>query len=188
MIKSFLSIFRDSTNSFEGQRDGETILLLLRKHIITLYLKLGLFVLAAIVPIVVGLTFIPYFSLHNLINVFLFISSLWYLGLWLGIFHVLSIYTLNTVLVTDRRVIESDQHGLFNRITSELNSNRIQDVSVHTNGILETIFKFGNITVQTASSEAHFVFHQIPEPDRVKDIIMQITASVHSGVKASAPL
>ena len=184
MIRSLLSIFRESTNSFEGQKDDENIVLLLRRHPFTIYIRIGFYVLASLVPIVAGVMFYSYLSIHGRFDVFFFLSSIWYLGLWLAVFHSLTLYTLNTVLITDRRIIDSDQHGLFNRETSELHSNRIQDVSTHTNGMIETFLQFGDVTVQTAASEKQFVFHQVPRPDKVKDVIMQMTASKHTGVKA----
>jgi uncharacterized membrane protein YdbT with pleckstrin-like domain len=118
-------------------------------------------------------------------DLFLFISSLWYLGFWLLIFYMLAIYTLNTVIITDHRIIESDQRGLFDRKISELHNHRIQDVSTHTNGLIETLLCFGDVTVQTAASEKQFVFRQIPEPETAKDIIMQIAATKNVDMKAA---
>lgn len=184
MIKLLLSIFKDSANSFEGQRRGEEILLLLRRHHFIIITRIMLYLLGAIIPFIIGKAFLTYLSTHGFRELFFFLSSLWYMGLWLGAFHSLVIYSLSTVVVTNERIIDSDQHGLFNRKTAELNSDRIQDVSIHINGIIETVLKFGTVTVQTAASERQFVFYQIPEPDRVKDVIMQITSSRHSGIKS----
>ncbi|KKW14449.1 MAG: hypothetical protein UY54_C0017G0003 [Parcubacteria group bacterium GW2011_GWA2_50_10b] len=183
MIKKLLSIFHDSPNSFEGQKHGEEVLMLLRHHPFTIIIKVAFFVLIGLVPIVLWIIFSALLEEHGWLNAFLFVSSIWYLVLWLGIFHSLTIYTLNAVLITDRRIIDNDLHGLFNREVSELHNNRIQDVSVHTNGLLETFLKFGDVTVQTAASEKQFIFHQVPKPEKVKDVIMQITASRHTGVK-----
>ena len=184
MIKALLSIFQESANSFDGQEKDENVILLLRRHPFTILLPLSLFGLAGFVPVVVGLIFWLPILAHGWLNLFLSISSVWFLAFWLAIFYSLTIYTLDTVIITDRRIIDSDQRGLFNRKISELHSHRIQDVSTHTNGLIETILKFGDITVQTAASEKQFIFHQIPKPDRVKDVIMQVARSRDSGVKA----
>lgn len=184
MIKSLLSIFQDSSNSFEGQGSDEKVLMLLRHHPFSISTHIGLFSLACLVPIIAGIIFLPYFSAHGWLNLFLFASSIWYLGFWLAIFYSLTIYMLNTVIITDRRIIESEQNALFNRKISELLSQRIQDVSTHTNGIIETFLRFGDVTVQTAARDSQFVFRQIPKPDKVKDVIIQIAATRDSGVKA----
>jgi uncharacterized membrane protein YdbT with pleckstrin-like domain len=89
------------------------------------------------------------------------------------------------VIITDRRIIENEQHGFFNRKISELHAYRVQDVSVHTNGIVETMLHFGDIVVQTAASEKQFVFHKIPNPEEVKDSIMKIVSTHQSKVRLS---
>lgn len=185
IIKSLLSIFRNSLNSFEGQREGEKILLLLRRHRFIILTRMGFFLLGALVPIIVGQVFLNYLSANDFGSIFLFVSSVWYMWLWLGIFRALTIYSLSTVVITNERVIDSDQHSLFDRKIAELNNDRIQDVSIHTSGIIETLFRFGDVTVQTAASERQFVFHKIPRPNDVKDAIMKITASRNSGIKVS---
>ncbi|MEX2013822.1 MAG: PH domain-containing protein [Parcubacteria group bacterium] len=185
MIKEFFTIFRESENSFEGQKEGEKVLLLLRRHIFVILVPLTLFTLGALVPVVVGALFWSYLADNGWRELFLLVSSLWYLGFWLSIFYLLTIYTLNTVIITDRRIIDRDQHDFFNLKVSELHSDRIQDVSIHTNGVIETFLEFGDVTVQTAASERHFVFHQMPQPEKIKDLIMQITSSRHAGVKAA---
>ena len=184
MINKLLSIFRESPNSFDGQEKEEKVVLLLRRHLFTILAPIVLFLIACLVPIIFGVIFYGYLSTHSLFSLFLFISSIWYLGIWLVIFYTLTIYTLDTVIISDHRIIDNDQRGLFYRNVSELHSHRIQDVSVYTNGVIETFLNFGDITVQTAASEKQFVFHQIPNPEKVKDAIMQVARSQHSGVKS----
>ena len=183
MIKSLISIFRDSPNSFDGQEKEEKVVLLLRRHIFTILAPLALFILIGLVPIATGAIYFSYLVENELVNLFLFIACIWYLGLWLAIFYSLTIYTLDTVIITDHRIIDNDQRGLFYRSVGELHSHRIQDVLTYTNGFIETLLKFGDITVQTAGSEKQFVFRQIPHPDKVKDAIMQIARSRDSGVR-----
>ena len=185
MIKSLFSIFRESACSFEGQKEGEEILLLLRRHVFTIYIRIGFYIFLFLAPIVIGLAFYSYLLNSGWFDVFFFFSTIWYLGLWIAVFHALTIYSLSTVLITNRRIIDSDQHGLFNRKVAELNSSRIQDVSTHINGVIQTFLHFGDVTVQTAASEKQFIFHQVPRPEHVKDIITQMAASAHTGVKTT---
>lgn len=100
---------------------------------------------------------------------------------WLLIFHSLTTWSLTVVIITDKRIIDNEQHGLFNREISELLMPMIQDVSTHTHGIVETMLKFGDIVVQTAASERQFVFKQIPNPEEVKNIIMRMVSTNHMG-------
>jgi uncharacterized membrane protein YdbT with pleckstrin-like domain len=182
MFKESLHILRESPNTFEGQKEGERVIMLLRKHYFVILLHTSFLFLAGLAPIVLGIYLWEYVSDNNLQELFYFVSSLWYLGIWISLFHFLTMYTLNTVIITDHRIIDSDQHGMFNRKISELHSHRIQDVSAHTNGVFETLLGFGDVVVQTAASETHFIFHKMPDPNKIKDTIMHITGSKHSGV------
>lgn len=183
MIDKLLNIFTESTLSFEGQQDGEIVVMILRRHRFTILAPLSFLSLAALFPPVLSEAFSEQFKALGVTEIFWFAASLWYLFLWLSIFYFITMYLLNTVIVTDRRIIESEQHGFFNRKISELHAYRVQDVSVHTHGFIETLLKFGDIVVQTAASEKQFVFHKIPNPEIVKDKIMEVVTAHQSKVK-----
>ena len=185
-FSSIFAIFNDSINSFTGQKEGEEVIALLRRHPFTIYIRLSLFGFVALIPIFGFLIFYSYVRDGGWFELYLLGSSLFYLFLWLGAFHTLAIYTLSTVIITNKRIIDSDQHGFFNREISELHANRIQDVTVHTEGFIETFLKFGDVTIQTAGSEKEFVFHQVPHPEMVKDTVMQLAAAHHTGIKPSS--
>ena len=180
MIKRLFSIFTESTQSFHGQETGEKVVLILRRHIFTVIVPLIVMAIAGLVPIILWEVLRAQIGFYKLVDLFLFISSLWYLLLWLSIFYFLTMYSLNTVIVTDRRIIENEQHAFFNRKVSELHTYRVQDVSAHTSGIIETFLNFGDIVVQTAASERQFVFHSISHPEEIKNIIMQVVAAHQS--------
>ena len=176
-MKSILSIFTQSDNSFEGEENGEKVVLLLRHHPFVILIKLFMFLLLALIPVVVSALFSPFLYSHHLLSAFFFISSLWYLFLWSAIFYSLTMYTLDVWIVTDRRIIDSTQNGFFNRTISELHMSRIQDISVQTKGVIQTVLKFGDLHVQTAGTEERFVFLQIPHPEKVKDEIMRLAST-----------
>ena len=176
-MKSFFSIFRESNNSFEGEEGGEKVVLLLRRHPFFILVRLFFFALLILLPIAVGISFLPFLYSHSIIGVFFFASSIWYLFIWSGIFYSLTMYTLDVWIITDRRIIDSTQHGFFSRTISELHLTRIQDISVQTRGVIQTFFKFGDLQVQTAGAEERFRFSQIPHPERVKDEIMKLVSA-----------
>jgi uncharacterized membrane protein YdbT with pleckstrin-like domain len=179
IIKPLFSIFKESRDSFDGEENGEEVILLIRRHPFFILAKMVLFVILILVPVAVGVSFLPFLLSHDILGLFFFASSVWYLLLWLGIFYALTMYTLDVWIVTDRRIIDSIQHGFFNRTVSELHLARIQDISVETKGMIQTFLKFGDLHVQTAGTEDKFYFSQIPDPGKVKDEIMRV-ASAHS--------
>jgi uncharacterized membrane protein YdbT with pleckstrin-like domain len=175
-IKSFLDLFIDSNDSFEGQEKGEGVILILRRHVFVIYSQLAVFLIAIFVPVIIGKVFQGFISANNLFTEFIFLNTIWYMFCWILVFYSLTMYSLNVVIITNHRIIDSNQSGFFNRKISELHLGRVQDISVHTRGFIETLLKFGTIEVQTASEQREFIFHQIPNPERVKDVIMDQVA------------
>lgn len=174
MIKSLLSIFKESANSFEGEDSNEKVILLIRRHPFFILVRLFLFAILFLVPMALGTMYSPQLYSNDLLGVFLFLCSVWYLIIWSGMFYSLTMYTLDVWIVTNRRIIDSKQHGFFNRTVSELHVSRIQDISVQTTGLIQTLLKFGDLQVQTAGTEERFKFFQIPNPEKVKDEIMKL--------------
>lgn len=183
MIKNLLSLFKESSNSFDGQEKNERVHMLLRQHYFTVLFPLSFLFLFALVPIVAWLQFSEVISEGSWSSIFFFVSSIWYMFLWLSTFFILTLYSLKTVIITDRRIIENEQYGFFSRKVSELHAYRVQDVSVRTHGLIQTLLSFGDIAVQTAASEREFIFERIPHPEKVKDVIMKTVTNHRSDLK-----
>jgi len=176
-MKSLLSIFTKSTNSFDGEENGERVILLLRRHPFFIIIQLIFLAFLFLIPAIAGAVFLPFLSAHNILSLFLFVFSIWCLFIWSTAFYTLTMYTLDVWIVTDRRIIDSAQHGFFSRTISELHMSRIQDISVQTRGVIQTFLKFGDLHVQTAGTEERFNFSQVPHPEKVKDEIMKLASS-----------
>ncbi len=170
------SIFTKTADSFEGEENGEKVVLLVRRHPFFIIMRVILFIILIVIPEAVYQTVSPLLYTNGLTGLFFFVYSLWCLFIWSGIFYSLTMYTLDVWIVTDRRIIDSKQHGFFNRTVSELHLNRVQDVSVETKGLIQTFFKFGNVQIQTAGADEKFKFMQVPNPGKVKDEIMRLVA------------
>lgn len=183
MIKRLISIFKESTQTFEGQEKDEDVILLLRRHHFIAFLPISTSALLALVPIFIFLIFYSYIVNSKFFTLFLFLSCLFYMLLWLIAFYHLMMYTLNTVVVTNKRIIDRDQNGFFDRKVSELHIYRIQDVTVSTKGILPTLLKYGDVAVQTAAIDKEFIFHEMPDPETIKSEIMKIVSMANAGVK-----
>lgn len=179
MIRRLLNIFSSSESHFQGQEVGESVVLLLRRHKFTVLFPLSFLGLVAILPLAIWVFLPPSvdFDIRSLSPLFWFILSLFYLFLWALLFYFLTLYSLNTIIITDRRIIESEQNAFFSRRVSELHIHRVQDVSAHTHGLIETFVGYGDIYVQTAGSEREFTFKQIANPEDVKDKIMRVVST-----------
>ncbi len=183
MIRKLLSLFTETHLHFNEQEAGETVVLLLRPHRFTILYPVSFIFLLGLIPILIMVGFKETLETMGLITLFWFLTSLYYMWLWLSLFYCLTIYSLNVVIVTDRRIIENEQFGFFKRKISELHTYRVQDISVKITGMVETLLNFGDIHVQTAGSEREFTFKQIANPEEVKDRIMQVVTAHQAKVK-----
>jgi uncharacterized membrane protein YdbT with pleckstrin-like domain len=104
----------------------------------------------------------------------LFGESLATLFVWNFFFILWLDYYLDAWIVTNERIINIEQRGFFNREISELKLTKIQDVTSEIIGVIPTLLDYGNIYVQTAGEKERFAFCQIPHPNRVKNIIVQL--------------
>ncbi|MFA6047366.1 MAG: PH domain-containing protein [Parcubacteria group bacterium] len=162
---------------FKGQEDREKVLLVLHRHwfdilsqflvmIGMLFLLFGSFI---ILPIV-----FPAISEGANHNLFLFLENLFFMLTWIMLFLIWVDYYFDVWIVTDNRIVNIDQKGLFSREVSELELDKIQDITTDVKGVIPTFLNFGDLQVQTAAEEERFLFHNIPDPYDVKNIIMNL--------------
>lgn len=94
-------------------------------------------------------------------------------------------YALDVWIITNQRVLNVVQSGLFHRTVSELDLGNIQDVSSNIKGVFSTMFNFGTITVETAGEQDHFVFPNLPHPEQVAKKLLELSR-VSSATKKQA--
>lgn len=117
--------------------------------------------------------FFPAIILVKLRYVLLFLVALFLQFFWLIIFLTITNYYFDCWIITDRRTIHTELRALFSRIFSSVSHDKIQDITVDIHGIFPTVLRFGNLKIQTAGGFREFIFQEIPEPYKAKDIILQ---------------
>jgi len=101
----------------------------------------------------------------------LFAATGWLLIVWVIFFIAFTNYYLDALLVTNKRIVDIEQIGLFSRDLAELRIENIQDIKVEVVGLLASLLNFGNLHIQTAAINKEFVIKNIPDPHGVKDTI-----------------
>jgi len=167
-----LRIFTVSKNSFEGELPGEETVFVTRKH---------WFVLLLLFLVILFLSFLPfliYFFIKNftwyiaISSLFWFLVVVYFTFLWILSFYNLMIYLLTCAIITNRRLVRIETKGLFRYERDEAELDRIQDISVRIYGLFEVFLNFGDLAVQTAGTIVRFNFSDLPNPQRIKEIIM----------------
>lgn len=108
-----------------------------------------------------------------------FLWSLELLLLWIIFMVFWTDYYLDVWLITNHRVIDIEQQGLFNRRVSTFRYDQIQDVTAEVPGLFATLIDFGTVKIRTASNET-FDFRGVAGPNRVKERIISEHHRVHA--------
>src|SRR3989344_3817004 len=162
-------------NTFPSQKSYELVKLFLRRHwlvLLFIYFGFGIMISLGLIGFYLANDFLDLRG--NILNLAEFILVLYFLFVWYFLFHALTDFYLDTWIVTDHRILEIHQLGLFKRDISELRLSKIQDVNVKIEGMLPTFFNYGDVIIQTAGVIPEFKFEQVPHPQYVKDKILQL--------------
>lgn len=164
---------------FHGQDPSEKIIKLLHRHLLIIVTGVVMLLIAFLLPVAAYFLlqeFLPFIILEEpYFHLFIFLSGTYILFVWLRLNLSITDYYLDAWIITDKRIVDIVQSGLFKREVSECRLDRIQDVTARVKGLTPTIFDFGDVHIQTAGKEKEFVFRQVPDPYGVKDLILDLT-------------
>ena len=127
--------------TFEGQKEGEKLLVFTRQH---WYLLLGPVLLAigaSLLPLILIIALAPLIVAYPGSSAIFMVCWIVYLMcIWFMISYKIVFYILNIWIVTNDRILDIWQITFFNRKISELHLESIQDISVNTAGIIQSYF------------------------------------------------
>ena len=176
--------------TFPNMLPGERVVRMLHRHgfvavrIALLYLVLAFVPVAAWVllgtrtDLFVDVTGVGYALATLLLSAYALVWGLLFFVSWLN-------YYLDVWIITNERIINITQQRLFHRIVSEQKLYRVQDVTWQIEGVLGNIFKFGNVTIQTAGEQGKFTFEHIPDPEAVAKSVMDLLEQIENQMGAS---
>ena len=160
------------------QKSYEKVIYVLHRDPITFVPQVVLFLILAIIPFI-GYTFLNnYFPdiLTGAISYPLVVlsASIFYLSIILFLYTEFTIFYLDISIVTNDRIVEIEQLGLFSRTISELELFRIQDVTSEVNGLFPSLFHYGNVFIKTASENNNIIFHNIRNPEQIREELIKL--------------
>ena len=162
---------------FPSQLDDETIYLVVREHWFHLTLKLIVWAFFAMLLVLferAGQANIPQLFQGVWGQITLLFIQIYTLMLVMSLFLIIVIYYLNIQIITNLRVVDVSQEGLFSHTISELHIDKIEDATSQTNGLLGTIFNYGDVFVQTAGTVERFDFHNVPDPVAIEKMVLDL--------------
>jgi len=175
---------------FIHKKSYERIVRTIRRDPITFVPYIVVFIILMFVPIGVFWlinTMFPEILANNIVYpIAVLFASMYYLCLYLFFYSYFVAFYLDMWIITNDRLIDVQQISLFGRSVAELDLYQIQDASSEIKGILPTIFRYGDVTLQTAGPVPKFIIHSTPNPHEIRKLILDLAAEdkrYHSGQK-----
>lgn len=168
--------------SFEGQDNDEEILFVIHRHWFNIFVQFIPFLLGLFVVISVFVFFMfVYPEAFAAIDrrLFVFVESILLIFLWLFAFLIWIDYYLDVWIITNKRIVNIEQKGLFVRAMSELYLFRVQDTTSEVKGFFPSMLNYGDVFIQSAGEQERFQFHKVPDPYGIKDTIMDMASDTH---------
>lgn len=143
---------------FEGQREGEEVIYVFRRHILTT-IKGFLWMI-----LLMGIGVIPHFMWPGDSNMFIVWLIFAAVGL-IGLGYSLTLWYFSFYVVTNQRLRQTRQKGIFHKSVVDLELSSIQNMSFGVNGLFATIFNYGAILIQTEAGD--LVISMVSHPETV---------------------
>ncbi|MBR3164528.1 PH domain-containing protein [Candidatus Saccharibacteria bacterium] len=143
---------------FEGQRDGEEVVYVFRRHIVTA---------------VRGLWFMLGMTGFGVVPMLIWPNDGRMIAVWigciviggLGLAYSLILWFFSYYLITSERLRQTRQKGLFNKTVVDLDLINIQSASFGVSGVLGSMLDYGTILVQTGAGD--LVLSMVSHPEKV---------------------
>jgi len=147
-------------------KDDEAVVAVIRKHWITLAFP----AILAVVGVGLLIGFIDVFF-RTAVGSGTWLALLAFVLAFAGYRWV--VHYFDSFIITDLRIIDIDQTGLFRRTVSETTFDKVQDVTYSVVGFAATALDYGTVTVQTAGAETKIELDHVPGPRQVQEIVVE---------------
>lgn len=188
-VSGFESIVSFPKNIYlSDQNKEEVVLLLIRRHKITLFFNLLVNLLLLSFPFIIE--FVLNSLNQNLFNSFLnldiFFKSKWWsivILCWIAlilsyIFDTFYRWFYNINILTNEKFIDIDLESIFSSRVEVASLFDIQDAKDSQKGIIQSIFNMGDLVLLTASGATIFSLDNIPKAHIIRDFITDIIVKV----------
>ena len=157
---------------FSGQREGEDVIEVINNHPYILYLP-GIKTVLLFSASTAIWVFSGQYDWLRIISPLAIILALWGVLIFAIAFYS---YAESILVITNQRLFNIEQRGLFTRKISELDHRNIQDITSDSEGLAKTMLHFGDLTIRTAGASAgtEMIVRNIPDPYDIQQLITRI--------------
>ncbi|MBI5947633.1 MAG: hypothetical protein HY875_05820 [Chloroflexi bacterium] len=157
---------------FELQ-DGEYVLVFCRRHWLYVYPKLvGMALVAVLGPVLLALVVSKTAGMDGTAaKVVWVIIAAWAVYWAVRMYFTWFRYHYDIWVVTNQRIVDSIRRHWFHHQMASADLVDVEDIRVHKEGVLPTMFNFGDVRCQTAAEQPNFILAGIPRPADVLGVV-----------------
>lgn len=156
---------------FINKDPDEEVVLIVRKHPISNLGWLVPFALMLFAPITLKIFPIISFLPPNFQLVSIMI---WYMVAVIVSLEGFLTWFFNVHIVTSDRLVDVNFTNLIYKEITEVDLQQIQDVKSTVGSVIRTLFRFGNVSIQTAAENQGIIFEGVPNPDYIVKVIREL--------------
>lgn len=153
------------TKNFKGQLDDEVVVCVFRRHWIRVLPHL------LSIPLLILVLLLIFFNLPFFMGATIGVATLFVFGL--TVLHIflhrqfLSVfrYYLQTVVLTNRRVVLVEKSVFFRDFKTSIDLANIQDLQKNQSGLLQTFFNYGSLVFMLSGSSSSMMIDLVPRPE-----------------------
>jgi hypothetical protein len=144
--------------------EGETIVDVAHKHILVLKLDAAKSVFFGLIMPIFLMVIFP---------VYTFFFALWALGgVFAFLYHVYDWY-YDAWILTDHGVVDVQRDGFFDFTSTRIDYHMIEGISYTIKGVLQTIFSYGDITIDKLGTNTRVILHKAKSPKHLERKVMK---------------
>lgn len=147
-------------------QEGEHVIMRVHRHFIFLLANLVSVIVLGVIPTIILLAVAAAAG-----PILVILAVLWGIVTLIAGYFVWYRYQYDEWIITNQRLIDSVKKHWFHQHLISTDLINIEDMSVSKEGIMQTLFNYGDLRCETAGHEANFVLKGIPNPSGVLDTV-----------------
>jgi len=161
--------------TFPGLHENEEVIFTIHKIWVAYVRVFSKLFMNLLIVFLLGYFLIDLFP-HDSITYFLLTEALifYILGAWWFFFNGWLDEEFDAIVITSERVIDTTQSAFISIEIASADLDEIQDVSSKVAGFWGGIFRFGNLSIQTASAKNVFFMNYVKNPESYIDTLIEL--------------
>lgn len=160
-------------------KEGEKVIKIIHKHWASFLIPSGKIFLAFCLPFFLA-PFLFSSNIGLIIFIVLILAALVFaINIWMK-------WYFDLFVLTNQRIINIDQKGIFSREVSEATYINVQGANYELSGIFSMMFNYGNVKIQATGIKNLLKINSVEKPKELQELILDIKAKAEAKAEMSA--